>query len=79
MEHLAKGNKHKLLKNCTLPLTGKRVVDRVITEFGVFDFNKKGPADALPVLSEIAPGVSLEQIRESTGFDFTVADPLRTM
>jgi 3-oxoacid CoA-transferase B subunit len=79
MEHLAKGNKHKLVKVCSLPLTGARVVDRVITEMGVFDFDKKGPADALPRLSEIAPDTTVEAVREATGFDFTVASPLPTM
>jgi 3-oxoacid CoA-transferase B subunit len=79
MEHLAKGNKHKLVKDCSLPLTGRRVVDRVITEMGVFDFDKAGPADALPVLAEIAPNVTLEEVREATGMEFTVADPLKTM
>merc|ERR1711862_443143 len=38
MDHLAKGGKHKLVQNCSLPLTGKRVVDRCITEMGVFTF-----------------------------------------
>ena len=71
MEHLAKGAKHKLVKSCSLPLTGKRVVDRVITEMGVFDFDKRGPADALPALVEIAPGVTLEDIQKATGFKFT--------
>ena len=42
MEHLAKGGKHKLVESCSLPLTGSRVVDRVITELGVFDFDDEG-------------------------------------
>ena len=79
MEHLAKGGKHKLVPSCSLPLTGARVVDRVITELAVFDFDKHGPADALPTLSEIAPGVSVDDVREATGFNFVVADPLPTM
>jgi 3-oxoacid CoA-transferase len=78
MEHLAKGGKHKLKKSCGLPLTGKRVVDRCITELGVFDFKTTGPEEP-PVLSEIAPGVTLDFVKESTGFDFTVADPLPVM
>merc|ERR1712125_98379 len=43
MEHLAKGGKHKLKEKCALPLTGRRLVDRVITEMGVFDFVTTGP------------------------------------
>jgi len=78
MEHLAKGGKHKLKKSCGLPLTGKRVVDRCITEMGVFDFAKTGP-EKPPLLSEIAPGVTLDQVKEATGFDFDVADPLPVM
>mmetsp|Transcript_15761 Transcript_15761/g.43060 ORF Transcript_15761/g.43060 Transcript_15761/m.43060 type:complete len:533 (+) Transcript_15761:84-1682(+) len=78
MEHLAKGNKHKLKERCALPLTGRRVVDLVITELGVLEFPKHGP-EAPPTLIEIAPGVSLDQFKESTGFDFKVADPLPVM
>lgn len=78
MEHLAKGGKHKLVADCSLPLTGKRVVDIVITEMGVFTFSKSG-AVAPPLLAEIAPGVTLDQVKEATGFDFEVADPLPVM
>lgn len=78
MEHLAKGGRHKLKKSCGLPLTGKRVVDRCITELGVFDFVKTGP-EAPPTLIEIAPGVTLDYVRESTGFEFKVPDPLPVM
>jgi 3-oxoacid CoA-transferase len=78
MEHLAKGGKHKLKETCALPLTGKRVVDLVITEMGVFEFSKTG-AETFPTLKEIAPGVTLDQVKEATGFQFKVAEPLPTM
>merc|ERR1740138_1892487 len=54
MEHCAKGGKHKLKQRCDLPLTGARVVDRCITELGVFDFATRGP-EVRPKLVEIAP------------------------
>ena len=63
MEHTA-GGKPKLLKSCTLPLTGARVVDMVITDLGVFEVARKGPERL--VLTELAPGVSLEEMREKT-------------
>jgi 3-oxoacid CoA-transferase B subunit len=70
MEHTA-GGKPKLLKSCTLPLTGARVVDMVITDLGVFDVARKGPERL--VLTELATGVSLEEMREKTGAEFEVA------
>eukprot|EP00929_Paragymnodinium_shiwhaense_P045428 TRINITY_DN2320_c0_g1_i2.p1 TRINITY_DN2320_c0_g1~~TRINITY_DN2320_c0_g1_i2.p1 ORF type:complete len:518 (+),score=172.86 TRINITY_DN2320_c0_g1_i2:138-1691(+) len=78
MEHLAKGGKHKLKPSCELPLTGKRVVNRCITDMGVFDFVTEGPEQP-PLLAEIAPGVTLDQVKEATGFEFRVADPLPVM
>jgi len=78
MEHLAKGNKHKLKQKCGLPLTGKRVVNCVTTELGVFEFVTKGP-EAPPTLVEIAPDTTLDAVKEATGFEFKVAEPLRTM
>merc|ERR1719420_1626917 len=59
MEHLAKGGKHKLKKSCDLPLTGKRVVNRCITDMGVFDFATKGP-EVPPTLIEIAPDTTVD-------------------
>ena len=65
MEHTAKGDEHKLLQRCNLPLTGAGVVDIVITELGVFKLQRKwGGAFTL---SEIAPGVTLEEIQAKTG------------
>ena len=74
MEHTAKGGKHKLLENCSLPLTGKKCVDMVITEMGVFELR-----DNEMVLTEIDQDVSLDQVRAATGFKLKVADDLKTM
>ncbi len=70
MEHTA-GGKPKLLPECTLPLTGARVVDMVISDLGVFELARKGPTRL--VLTELAPGVTLEDMREKTGATFEVA------
>jgi 3-oxoacid CoA-transferase subunit B len=70
MEHTAKG-KPKLLKRCTLPLTGTHVVDLVITDLGVFEIDKKGGGGM--TLVELANDATLEQIAESTEADYSVA------
>ena len=62
MEHVAKDGFSKLVKECTLPLTGKKVVDRVITEYGVFDVK---PEKGLFV-RDLAPGVSLDEVKAKT-------------
>jgi 3-oxoacid CoA-transferase subunit B len=61
MEHVAKGDAHKILKNCNLPLTGLAVVDRIITDLGVIDITPNGLK-----LVELAPGVSTEEIIAKT-------------
>ncbi len=66
MEHTA-GGKPKLLKACTLPLTGAGVVDMVVTELGVFDITPDGV-----VLVDMAPGVTLPEIEDKTEASFTV-------
>jgi 3-oxoacid CoA-transferase subunit B len=63
MEHSAK-DEAKLLKRCTLPLTGTAVVDMVITDLGVFTIDKKGAGGM--TLVELAPGVSAEEIKAKT-------------
>jgi len=71
MEHTA-GGKPKLLKSCTLPLTGARVVDMVVTDLAVFELDRRG--DAKPRLVEMAPGVSLDELRAQTEAEFAVAN-----
>jgi 3-oxoacid CoA-transferase subunit B len=70
MEHTA-GGAPKLLKACNLPLTGRRVVDMVITDLGVFAIDKKG--DGGMRLVELASGVTEAEIREKTEADYKAA------
>ena len=62
MEHVAKGNAHKLLPACTLPLTGVGVVNHIITDLCVLDVTPAGFK-----LVELAPGVTFEEVQEKTG------------
>ena len=71
MDHANKAGEPKLLKECSLPLTGKACVHRIITTLGVFDV--KG--DHLELI-EIAPGATLEEIAEKTEAKYTVAENL---
>ena len=76
MEHTA-GGKPKLLKECNLPLTGAGVVSMVITDLGVFAVAQKGNSMGLTLL-ELAPGVTLDEIRSKTDADFDVSGALKT-
>ena len=70
MEHSAKDGGHKIVTECTLPLTGRACVQRIITDLAVLDVEPEGL-----VLRELAPGVTLEQVRALTEPDFIVALP----
>jgi len=70
MEHSAKGEA-KLLKECTLPLTGRRVVDLVITDLAVFEIARRG--EPKMTLIELADGVTLDEVRALTEAPFDVA------
>ncbi|MGW1473791.1 3-oxoacid CoA-transferase subunit B [Streptomyces olivaceus] len=69
MDHTAKDGSPKIVRDCTLPLTGTACVDRVITGLGVFDITPP----ALTV-AELAPGVTLDQVRAATDAE-VVASP----
>jgi 3-oxoacid CoA-transferase subunit B len=62
MEHVTKEGEHKIVRECSLPLTGKRCVHRVITDLAVIDIDEVGL-----VLRETAPGVSVDDVRAATG------------
>ena len=68
MEHVAKGDEKKILKACTLPLTGKGVVHVIVTDLCVFEVGRPGLT-----LTELAPNVTVDEIRAKTGADFKVA------
>lgn len=75
MEHCAKGGDHKILNECNLPLTGSRCVDLIITEKCVFEVNKETGL----TLIELAPGVEVPEILNSTGCEFAISENLKPM
>jgi len=72
MEHVNKSGESKILKECTLPLTGRGVVDRIITDRAVMDVTDEGL-----VLREVANGFSVDDIKSSTAADLIVHDDVK--
>jgi 3-oxoacid CoA-transferase subunit B len=74
MEHTAKGGAHKIVKECDLPYTGRGVVNRIITDMATIDVTPEGL-----VLRELAPGVTLEEVRAATGAELHVPEEPKIM
>jgi 3-oxoacid CoA-transferase subunit B len=74
MEHTAKGGAHKILQRCDLPLTGKAVVQQIITDMAAIDVTPEGL-----VLREVAPGISVDDVRAATGATLHVPAPPKEM
>lgn len=72
MDHVNKHGQSKILKECKLPLTGKGVVQRIITDRAVMDVTSKGL-----MLMEVAEGYSVEEIIECTEADMTVSEEVK--
>lgn len=72
MEHTVNG-KSKILNECTLPVTAKRCVDRIITDLCVFDVTK----NHLLNLVELAEGVTVDDVKRATECPFTVSEQIK--
>jgi len=74
MEHVAKDGSAKIVRECSLPLTGRRVVHHIITDMATIDITERGL-----VLREVAPGVSVEEVVAATEPELQIPVPPKTM
>jgi 3-oxoacid CoA-transferase subunit B len=74
MEHATRDGAAKILKRCTLPITGLRVVSTIVTEMAYIQVTQSGL-----VLEEIAPGLTVEDVRQATEAPLIVSPELKTM
>lgn len=74
MEHATKDGKPKILKQCSLPLTGVAIVNQIVTELGLMDVTPEGL-----VLREVAPAVTPQQVQQATEAKLHIAPDLKTM
>ena len=74
MEHTAKDGSPKILEHCTLPLTGRRCVNLIVTDMAVIEVTREGL-----VLREIAPDTTVEAVKKATGAPLMVPGDVKTM
>jgi 3-oxoacid CoA-transferase subunit B len=74
MEHTTREGQPKILKKCTLPLTGVKVVDTIVTEMAYMRVTPTGL-----VLEEVAPGITAEEVQKATEATLIISPTLKTM